>query len=127
ALLQILARDVLDFCQPCLRQASQLEKELADVRVGEPVGHVQTGLLCLDETHPSEHLQMVRGCRDALARLVGEGFDGPWPLRQEVEKLETAWAGGGLADACDLFVDSVLQGCRSGGHIQIIKLSFEYS
>jgi hypothetical protein len=40
AFLQIPARHLLDFCQPRLRQASQLKKELTDVRVGEPVGHV---------------------------------------------------------------------------------------
>ena len=109
ALLQVLARDVLDFRQPGLRQASQGEKELADVWVRQPIRHVQAGLLGLDQTRASEHLQMVRGRRDALAGLVGERFDGPRPLRQEVEELEPARAGRGLADARDLFVDCGLQ------------------
>ncbi len=109
AFLEVLARHVLDFCQPGLRQASQVEKELAHLRVRQPVRHVQAGLVSLDQTRASEHLQMVRGRRDALAGLVGERFDRPGALGQEVEELETARTGRGLADARDLLVDRGFQ------------------
>ena len=58
---------------------------------------------------------MVRGRRHALPGLPGERFDGPRPLREEVEQLETARAGGRLADAGDLLVDRGLQRRRALG------------
>jgi hypothetical protein len=87
----------------------QFEKEVTHLWGRETVGHVQPGLLAVDKTCTTEHLQMMRGRRDTLTSLLGEGFDRPWPLRQEVEELETVRAGGRLADACDLFVDRGFQ------------------
>ena len=75
------------------RDSARLRKErknAAHLWVRQSIRHVQAGLLSLDQTRASEHLQMVRGRRDALAGLVGERFDGPRALRQEVEELETA-------------------------------------
>jgi len=63
----------------------------------------------LDQTRPSEHLQMVRGRRDALAGLVSERLDGPPSLGQEVEELETARTGRGLTDTRDLLIDRSFQ------------------
>jgi hypothetical protein len=86
-----------------------LEEELTDLRVREAVRHVQARLLGLDQTRASQHLQMVRGRRDTLAGLTGEGIHRPWALRQEVEELETVRAARGLANPGDLFVDRRLQ------------------
>jgi hypothetical protein len=109
AFFEVLARHLLDLGQPRFRQASQLEKELAHVRVREPVRDVQARLLGLDQMGASEHLQVVRSRRDTLAGLVGERFDRPVSLGQEIEELETVWARCGLADARDILVDSALQ------------------
>ena len=80
AFLEVLARDVLDFCQPGLSQASKMKKEVTHLWICESIRHVQAGLLGLDETRAPEHLQMVRGRRDALARLLGKRFDGACAL-----------------------------------------------
>ena len=109
AVLQVLARDVLDFCKPGLSQASQGEKELAHSWVRQSIRHVQAGLLSFDQARVSEYLQMVRGRGDAVASLAGERFDRPGSLGQEIEELEAARAGRGLANARELFVDRDFQ------------------
>lgn len=70
---------------------------------------------------------MMRGRGHDLAGLPGERVDGPCPLRQEVEELETVRTGGRLADARDLSVDRSVQRRRAGldRHNQIIKSLFE--
>jgi len=127
AFFQILARDVLGFCQPGLRQASQLEKQRTDVRVCKPTCHVQARLVCLDQTRASEHLQMVRGRCDTLTGLIGERFDRPGSLGEEIEELETVRACRGLANPRDLFVDRGLgdEGRVSVGMDQILKCILE--
>ena len=90
ARVEKLTRDLLDFGQPRLRQLPQVEKERAHLWVRQSIRDVQAGLLGVDETCASEHLQVVRGRGDALAGLSGERFDGPRALREEVEELEPA-------------------------------------
>jgi hypothetical protein len=105
ALRQVLAGHLLDFCQPGLCQTSQPKKEFPDVWVSEPVRHVQAGLLSLNQAGASEHLQMVRGRSDALTGLVGERFDRPCALGQEIEEFKAIRARRGLADTRQLLVD----------------------
>jgi hypothetical protein len=106
---QVLPRDLLNLGQARFRQLPQFQKEVAHLRVRETVGHVQPGLLAVDKTCTTQHLQMMRGRRDTLTSLLGERFDRAWSLRQEVEQFETARAGGRLTDASDLFVDRGFQ------------------
>jgi hypothetical protein len=96
---------MFDLRQPALGQASQLEEEGADLRIGQAIRHVHSGLLRLDQAGSPEHLEVVGGGRHAPARLVGERFDRPGPLRQEIEELEATRTGGRLADTGNLLVD----------------------
>jgi hypothetical protein len=105
ALFEILPRDLLDLCQSRFGQSPQFQKEVAHPRVRETIGPVQPGLFGVDQACATEHLQMMRGRRNTLTHLLGERFDRARPLRQQVEQLKTARAGGRLADAGDLVVD----------------------
>jgi hypothetical protein len=109
ASFQVLARDVLDFCQARLRQTAQVKKEVAHLWVREPIRHIQTCFVGIDQAGTSKHLEVMGSRCDAPARLPGERFDGAVSLRQEVEELETARACHGLADARDLLVDRLFQ------------------
>ena len=122
ALVEVLARDLLDFGQPRLRQVPQVEKERAHL-AGPPAGTSRRGRPSgVDETCASEDLQMVRGRGHALAGLLGERFDGPRALREEVEELEPAGTRGRLPDAGDLLVDRGLQRRRALGGMVIIQI-----
>ena len=56
---------------------------------------------------------MRRGQPDADLGACSQGLDASLPLRQQVEDLNPAGAGEGLADAGELFVEVVL--CRAIG------------
>jgi len=81
ALLQILPCHLLNFRQPGFRQASQLEEEVAHLRVGESVRHVQASLPGFDQTRAAKDLEMVRRRGHTLPSLPGQRFDGPSSLR----------------------------------------------
>lgn len=113
ALIEIEAGGVLNFGESGFGEAAKLQQEPADQRVGQAAGHVEAGLLGIDEPCAPQDLQVMRCGRDAAAGLAGEGFHRPGPLREQVEQLEPRGAGGGLADTGDLRVDGVLEGARA--------------
>jgi hypothetical protein len=60
ALFEVLPRDLLNLGESRFRQLPQFEKEGAYLRGRQAVGHVQPGLLGIDQASATKHLQMVR-------------------------------------------------------------------
>src|SRR3990172_10070887 len=72
--LQVLPADLVDLCEPRLRQHPQTEEEFPDLWVGQPVRHVQTCFRAVDQAGAPPDLKMMRGIRDALAELGRQGL-----------------------------------------------------
>ena len=107
--LQVLPTDLFDFRQTGFCERPQVEEKRGHLRIGESIGDVQARFFGVYETGASQHLEVVRGVRDALSDLGGEGLDRPRSLGQQIQELEPAGAGRGLANPSDVLVDGGLE------------------
>ncbi len=128
AVAEVIAHQALQLGEPSLGDAAQGLAQLEDRRVREAVVHVQALLAALDEPAFAQRLQMLRGIGQRKPDLVGERFDRPLALGEQLEKLEAVRAGEGLPDAGELSVQAVLEEAMRGvgGHGQVLFRLLEY-
>ena len=116
ALLEVLARDLLDLGEARLGEPAQREEEGADFVASQAVLDVETLLLGLYESRSAEHLQVLGSIRDGDAGLLGERFDRPRALAEEVEQFEPLGSRDGFPKPSKLLVDAVLEPPRERPH-----------
>ena len=109
ALLEVLARDLVDLGEPRFREPAQRDEEPADLVVREAVLDVEALLLRVDESRGAQHLQVLRSVGDRDGRLLGERLDGARSLAEQVEQLEPLGRRDGLPEPRELLVDGVLE------------------
>ena len=91
------------------------------VVAGKPVEDPRSVPPGHDQASPPQHLEVGGGPPDPDLGSCGQGLDAPLPLGEQIEDLDPAGTGEGLADAGELLVESVLRHAIARGMVTAIR------
>lgn len=118
---EVRAGRAIDLGKAVGRESSDCSEQVICVVAGEPVEDPGPFPASDDQAGTAEHLEVGGGQPDADLGACSQGLDASLPLRQQVEDLNSAGTGKGLAHPGELLVEVVLRRAIGRGDVTAIR------